>query len=124
MRKLDEHYQLLILVAKSSNPSLYIQELCELVRTTTGGFVSGSTVYRWLRRNGYTGKKVQQVKKQRCTDYRAAYLAHILPFPKECLVLNAKDHVRKFGYSLRGEKACNRCNMCTQKKIFTTNRLL
>ncbi|MDD9817424.1 MAG: IS630 family transposase [Gammaproteobacteria bacterium] len=115
MRKLDEHHELLILVAVSSNPSLYLQELCELVRTATGVSVSGSTVCRLLRRNGFTRKKVQQVAKQRCTDYRAAYMAHILQFPKECLVFvdetgcAAKDQVRKFGYSLRGEKAiCHR----------------
>ena len=82
MRKLE----LLILVAVSFHPSLYLQELCKLVRTATGVSVSGSTVCRLLQRNGFTRKKVQQVAKQRCTDYRAAYMAHILQFPKECLV--------------------------------------
>ena len=63
-----------ILVGVSSNPSLYLQELCELVRTATGVSVSGFTVCRLLRRSGFTRNKVQQVAKQRCTDYSAPYI--------------------------------------------------
>ncbi len=36
LRSLDEHHELLILGAVFSNPSLYLQELCELVRDATG----------------------------------------------------------------------------------------
>ena len=109
--KLDEHHELLILGAVFSNPSLYLPELCELVRIATGVSVSGCTVCSLLRRNGLIWKKVRQVAKQRCIEYRSEYMAHILQFPKECLVFvdetgcAAKDRVRKFGYSLRGEPA-------------------
>ena len=111
MRRLDDHHELLILGAVFSNPSLYLQELCELVRVATGVSVSGSTACRLLRRNGLSRKKMQQIAKQRCTDFRAAYMAQILQFPKEWLVFvdetgcAAKDQIRKFGYSLRGEPA-------------------
>ena len=110
MHKLDDHHELLILGTVFSNPSLYLQELCEL-RVATGVSVSGSTVCRLLRRNGLSRKKMQQIAKQRCTDFRAAYMAQILQFPKERLVFvdetgcAAKDQIRKFGYSLRGEPA-------------------
>ena len=108
MRKLDDHHELLIFGAVFSNPSLYLQELCEPVRVATGVSVSGSTVCRLLRRNinGFSRKKMQQIAKQRCTDFRAAYMAQILQFPKEWLVFvdetgcAAKDQIRKFGYSL------------------------
>ena len=112
MLKLDEHHELLIRTSGSVfQPKSFLQELCELVHTATRVSILGSTVCRLLRRNGFTCKKVQQVAKQRCTDYRAAYMAHILQFPKECLVFvdetgcAAKDQIRKFGYSFRGEQA-------------------
>ena len=93
------------------NPALYLQELCQLIHEATGVSVSGSTVCRVLRRNGFSRKKVQQVAKQRCTEYRAAFWARILQFPRECFVwidetgCDARSHIRKFGYSLRGEPA-------------------
>ena len=46
------------------NPSLYLKELCCEIYQATGVSVSGTTVCRVLRRNGFTRKKVQQVAKQ------------------------------------------------------------
>ncbi len=78
---------------------------------------------RLLRRNGFSRKKVQQVAKQRCIDYRAAYLANILQLSKECLVFvdetgcAARDHVRKFGYSLQGEPAVYHRFLVSGKRV-------
>ncbi len=108
-RKLDDLHELLILGAVFSNPSLYLRELCHLVVEVTGVSVSGSTICRLLRRNGFSRKEIQQVAKQRCVEYRAAYMARILQFPRESLVFvdetgcDARHHIRKFGYSLKGE---------------------
>ena len=56
-----------------------------------------------------TRKKIQQVAKQRFTKYRGMFMAEIQLYSREQFVwidetgCAAKDHVRHFGYALRGE---------------------
>ena len=107
-RKLDGHHELFILAMIHENPSLYLREICQAIFEATGVMVSGSTVCRVLRRNGYTRKKVQQVAKERCIEFRTAFMAHVLQFPREYFVWvdetgsDARTHIRRFGYSLLG----------------------
>ena len=90
------------------NPCLYLREICQAIYKATGVNVSGSTVCRILRRNGFTRKKVQQIAKQRCIDFRTAFMAQVLQFPRESFVWvdetgsDARTHIRRFGYSLLG----------------------
>ena len=64
--------------------------------------VSGSTVCRVLRRDGFTRTKVQQVAKERCIEFRTAFMAHVLQFPREHFVgvdetgSDARTHIRQF----------------------------
>ena len=107
-RKLDGHHELFMLAVIHENPSLYLLEICQAIFEATGVMVSGSTVCRVLRRNGYTRKKVQQVAKERCIEFRTAFMAHVLQFPREYFVWvdetgsDARTHIRWFGYSLLG----------------------
>lgn len=109
MRKLDDLHELLILSAVITNPGLYLRELCHLVAQSTGTCVSGSTICRLLRKHGFSRKKIQQVARQRCVIFRADYVARIMQYPKRSLVFvdetgcDARNHIRKFGYALKGE---------------------
>ncbi len=109
MRKLDEHHELLIIGLISENPCLYLRELRQLIFDATGVRTSGPTVCRVLRRNGFTRKKVQQVAKQRCMEYRALFMARALNFPSYMFVWidqtgsDARANIRKFGYAVIGE---------------------
>ena len=70
--------------------------------------VSGSTVCRVLKRNGFTRKKVQHVAKQRSIEYRAQFVARAMFYDRDTFVWldetgsDRRKSMRKFGYSLRG----------------------
>ena len=109
VRKLDHLHELYIIGLLVENPGLYLSEICQNIHAATGVTVSGSTVCRLLQRNGLTRKKIVQVAKQRCIEYRGKFMAEILQYPPEWLVFldetgsDHKDHIRTFGYSLIGE---------------------
>ena len=71
--------------------------------------VSGSTVCRTLRRLGYTRKKVQQIARQRCQEFRGAFLTQVLQYPRDFFVwvdetgCDLRSNIRRFGYSLLGQ---------------------
>ena len=73
--------------------------------------VSEATVCRILRRHGFTRKKVHLVALQRRLPIRAMFMVRILSFRREMLVFvdetgsDARNYIRKCGYSLRGERA-------------------
>jgi transposase len=108
VRKLDEHHELYIIGLLIVNPGLYLTEMCAKVKGATGVSVSGPTVCRLLKRNGYTRKKIVQVAKQRCEQYRGTFMAQVLLYPVEYFVWvdetgsDRRDHIRKFGYQIRG----------------------
>lgn len=107
-RKLDEYHELYIMSLLIDNPGLYLSEICLAIKDATGVIVSGSTVCRVLQRNGYTRKKITQVAKQRCVEYRGAFMAEIIDYPGDFFVWldetgsDKRDHIRKFGYQIRG----------------------
>ena len=108
-RKLDEHHELLIIAMVMENPCVYLREVCQRIEEATHVRVSGSTICRILRKNGYTRKKVQQVARQRSVEYRAAFMAQVLQYEPGYFVWvdetgsDAKNHIRKFGYALCGQ---------------------
>lgn len=107
LRKLDGHHELLIMGMVHENPCLYLREICQAIYEATRVVVSGSTVCRVLHRLGYSRKKVQQIANQRCLEFRSAFMAQVLQFPREMFVWvdetgsDARTHIRRFGYSLR-----------------------
>ena len=107
-RKLDEFHEFYILGLVIENPGLYLIEICKKIQAATGAVVSGPTVCRVLKRNGYTRKKIQQVAKQRSEILRGFFMAEVLQYSREFFVWldetgsDRRDQIRKFGYSLRG----------------------
>ena len=115
LRKLDEQSELYVIGVVIANPSLYLGELCKEVEEHTGILVAPPTICRLLRSYGITRKKIQQRALQRLYDLRGAFMAHCFMFKAEMFVwvdesgCNAKDHIRKYGYSLRGSTpVCHR----------------
>lgn len=107
-RKLDDHHELYIIGLVTENPGITLREICSKIEEATYVQVSGATVCRVLRRNGFTRKKIMQVAKQRTMEFRASFIAHALQFPHNFFVWvdetgsDRRDQVRKFGYALKG----------------------
>ena len=105
-RKLDDCHELLIMGIVLNNPCIYLREVCTIIKESTGIQVSGATVCRVLKRNGFTRKKVQHVAKQRCAWRIVHSLGHVLCCIEEGHLFesgsDARKSMRKFGYSLRG----------------------
>ncbi len=111
LRKLDMHHEMAIIAMVLENPTAYLQEICSMIEEVSKVEVSESTVCRVLRRNGFTRKKVRLVASQRSMEKRAVFMARVLSFKRDMLVFvdetgsDARNYVRKFGYSLRGTRA-------------------
>ena len=107
-RKLDEFHELYIIGLLMENPGLYLDEIKLKIKEATRVTVSGSTICRVLQRNGYTRKKILQVARQRCTEFRGLFMAEVLQYPRNFFVWvdetgsDNRDQIRKFGYALRG----------------------
>ena len=77
-RKLDEFHELYIIGLLMENPGLYLDEIKLKIKEATTVTVSGSTICRVLQRNGYTRKKILQVARQWCTEFRGLFMAEVL----------------------------------------------
>lgn len=122
-RKIDDHHELLILALVAENPCLYLHEICTLIEEATGLNVSGSTVCRVLHKMGFTRKKVQTIAMQRSSTYRGHFMSLVLQFSPECFVWvdetgsDARSHIRKFGYQLRGLTPVHHRILVRRKRI-------
>ena len=109
--KLDGHHQLYIIGLILDNPSMYLSELCSEIKSITGVEVSPSTVCKLLSNYGFTRKKIQHVALQQSIEYRGGFISDICSYQKEMIVwvdetgCDKRSLLRKFGYSLRGERA-------------------
>ena len=108
-RRLDEIHELYVLTLVSHNPGLYLSEICNKIHAATNISVSESTVCRILHCHGFSHKKIVQVAKQRCMDYRATFIANIVLYQMDMFVWvdetgsDRRDNIRKFGYAFKGE---------------------
>ena len=109
LRKLDDLHETYILGLVADNPGLYLSEIAQRIKEATNTTVNGSTVCRVLHRHGFTRKKIVQVARQRCVEYRSRFMTEVMNYRKEMFVFidetgsNKRDCIRKFGYSLRGD---------------------
>ena len=63
------------------NPSFYLTEICQSIKTTLGIEVSPSTLCRLLRRYKITRKKIRQVALQRCDSLRGSFMSRCFLMP-------------------------------------------
>ena len=117
-RKIDDLHELFIIGLVHENPAFYLHEICANILDATGVSVSGSTVCKVLHRNGITRKKLLRVALQRSVEFRGAFMANILQYPREFIVWvdetgsDRRDALRKFGYALRRQPGVS-------KRLFT-----
>jgi transposase len=108
MRILDQQGELYVIGLVLNSPTLYLGEIVQLVKNDLGVDLSAATICRLLKRYGHTRKKVRQVAQQRCAALRGHFMAHIYLYTSESFVWidetgsNKKDHIRKYGYALKG----------------------
>ena len=108
MRVLDQPGELYVIGLILHSPTLYLGEIVKLIKDNLGVDLSAATICRLLKRYGHTRKKVRQVAQQRCAALRGHFMAHISLYTCESFVWidetgsNKKDHIRKYGYALRG----------------------
>ncbi len=113
LRALDSTSELYIIGLVLENPSIYLDEVCRIIKEVFALDVSASTVCRLLRNHGITRKKIRQVASQRSDELRGAFMAQCMLYKREMFVWvdesgsDARNHVRKFGYALRGVTPTN-----------------
>ena len=108
-RMLDEQTELFAIGLIFESPTKCIYKKCVRQFKILLSFkYPPATICRLLHRYGITRKKVKQAALQRCYQLRGAFMAQCSLFSREQLVWidetgsNAKDHIRKFGYAIRG----------------------
>jgi transposase len=108
LRDIDVEF---LLGAVNQAPDLYLDELKEMLEVTCGVSVSRSTVWRTLRRAGFTMKKITRVAAERSGQKRLEYIARIGKYSADQLVFVDESSVdrrttyRGHAWSIRGTKA-------------------
>ena len=121
--KLEDLHEIVVITIVAENPGMYLLEICLAIKDATGVKVTSSTVCRMLRRIGFSRKKVVQIAKQRSVDFRAAFIAQVMGFSRECFVWvdesgsDDRNYVCKFGYSVRGMPAVSHCLLSRGKRM-------
>ena len=106
-----------------SRPSVYLNEICQEILDCLNCTVSPSTVCRLLKRCEVTRKKIRQVAQQRCESLRGSFMAQTFLFERKMFVWivetgsDARNHIRKYGYALRGERATTHRFLSRGKRI-------
>ena len=107
-RILDQQGELYVIGLILNSPTLYLGEIVQLIKNDLGADVSAATICRLLKRYGHTRKKVRQVTQQRCAALRGHFMARVYSYSSDSFVwvdetgTNKKDHIRKYGYALKG----------------------
>jgi len=100
-----------LLGAVNQQPDLYLDELKEILEISCGVSISRSTIWRTLRRAGFTMKKLTRVAAERSAEKRLEYMARIGNYSPEQLVFVDESSVdrrttyRGRAWSIRGTKA-------------------
>ena len=94
---------------------MYLTEMKKKLHAR-GTDVDESTICRFLKESKFSRKKMRLVAIQQSEELRARYLAEVVLYDPSMLIFvdetgsNRKDAMRKFGYSLRGQR-------CIAKKL-------
>ena len=105
------------------NPTLYLDEVVRKVSELTSMIVSPATICRIFKRYGFTRKKVRQIAAQRCYALRGAFMTQCTLFTRDMFVWidetgsDARDHVRKYGYALRGMTPTSHRILATGQRV-------
>lgn len=114
-RVVTNHEELIIVGLLLDDPSLYLREVNQKLKQSTGIDVSSSTICRIIHKNGFSRKKMKQIALQRTVECRGKFIADAMFYNVNNFVwvdemgTDRRDQARKFGYSLKGEPpVCHR----------------
>ena len=94
-----------------TRPSTSLREIVHDMKQVTGTEVNEATVCRFLKKNNFSRKKLQQVALQRSAELRSEFLSDCSVYNPEMLVFldetgcDRRNSLRKSGYSLVGKRA-------------------
>ena len=107
-RLLNEFDEAVLVQGVLDKPGIYLNELQQLLTATNQVQVDSSTIWRTLRRLGFTHKKIKQLPMQRSDEARVKFMAEISAYDPSMLVwldetgCDKRNFVREYGYALRG----------------------
>ena len=124
MRASDEHSELVIIGVLISEPSLYLEELCQRVLDLTSMTILPSSVCRLMRHYGITRKRIRQVALQRCNALLGACMAQCTVFSRQFVWvdetgIDERDHIRKYGYAIQGTTPVTRLLFAHGQRVNT-----
>ena len=96
-----------------SRPEMYLRELQDELFERTGTQASISTIFRTIRRLGFSRKKLRQVVLRRNDSLRAEFMEEMNYLTADMIVWldetgsDRRSENRKFGYHLRGITPCS-----------------
>ena len=108
-KTLNVYDEFIIIENVLENPSIYLHEIKEDLRTTTGRELDESTICRFLHRNGFSRQKLRLVAQQRNQELRQRFMTECSAYRPEMFVFvdetgsDRRNAMRKFGYSLVGK---------------------
>lgn len=111
LKRLTPTDEFLILELVAEKPGIYLRELRAEIFKNTGTQISESTICTFLRKNGFTRRKLSRVAGQRCDFLRSQFMEDLSIFSMDMFVFvdesgsDNRDALRKYGYSLRGQPA-------------------
>ena len=123
LRTLEQRSELYVIGLVLANPSMYLGEVCQHIRDEMEIEVAPPTICRLLRSYGLTRKRIKKVALQRSDVVRGAFMAQCLLFPAEAFVWvdesgsDARDHIRKYGYALRGMPTVSKALFSRGKRV-------
>ena len=88
--KLTDFWPVPIIESILNNPAVYLKEIQQNFRETSGTAVAESTICRYLHKCGFSQQKLAQVAKQRIAELRATFQGEMKGYSPHKLVLLMK----------------------------------
>lgn len=120
---LTDFQKFIIIQTVLEKPAAYLREICAELLAKTGSTVSESAICRFFQRNNFSRKKLHLIAKQRNEQLRLLFISDCEIYSPEMMVFvdetgsDNRDSMRKFGYSLRGQRATTRRLLCRGKRV-------
>ena len=77
LKTLSSYDEFYIMELVLERPGIYLREICFELYQLTGAVVSEATVYRLLKKVGFTRTKIQHVAIQQSEEFRARFIAEV-----------------------------------------------
>lgn len=107
-RLLSEFDEAVLVQVVLDKPGVYLNELQQTLAATSQVQADTSTIWRTLRRLGFTHKKIKHLPMQRSDEARVEFMAEICAYDPSMFVwldetgCDKRNGVREYGYALRG----------------------